>query len=98
MKKILYIVVCMMLFCCVCSDADTAPNPVEQGKHQVALTFSPGEARTRIAVDETSIEDINIYLFPANGDPASVYRPAAFRDKSKFHRTSDNRLVEYKLQ
>lgn len=63
MKKILYIVVCMMLFGCACSDADTELNPVEQAKYQVALTFSPGEALTRIAVDETRIEDINIYLF-----------------------------------
>ena len=70
MKKILYTVVCMMLFFCACSDSDIEPNSAEQAKQQVTLTFSPGEARTRIAVDETRIDDINIYLFPASGGPA----------------------------
>lgn len=67
MKKIIYIIVCMLLFGSACSDSDTEPNPSGQARQQVTLTFSTGEARTRVAVDETRIEDINIYLFPANG-------------------------------
>lgn len=70
MKKIIYIIVCMMLFCCACSDSDTEPNPSWQAKQQVTLTFSSSETRSRVAVDETRIGDINIYLFPANGSPA----------------------------
>ena len=66
MKKIIYIIVCMMLFCSACSDLKDAPNP-GQAKQQVTLTFSTSEARTRVAVDETRIEDINIYLYPVNG-------------------------------
>lgn len=68
MKKILYTAVCMLLFCSACSDSDIKPNPSRQAKRQVTLTFSPGQART--SADETCIEDINLYLFPANGGPA----------------------------
>lgn len=70
MKKIIYVIVCMLLFGSACSDSDIGPNPPEQARQQVTLTFSSSEARTRIAVDETRIGDINLYLFPANGSPA----------------------------
>lgn len=70
MKKILYSLVCMLLFCSACSDSDIEPNPPRQAMQQVTLTFSPGEACTRMAADETRIDDINLYLFPSNGSPA----------------------------
>lgn len=59
-----------MLFCCACSDADTEPNPVTQAQ-QITMTFKCGEmSPTRAATDDTRIDDINLYLFPVNGDPA----------------------------
>ena len=70
MKKILYTAVCMLLFCSACSDSDIEPNPSRQAKRHVTLTFSPGQARTRTAADESRIDDINLYLFPASGDTA----------------------------
>ena len=70
MKKIIYIPICMMLFCCACSDADTEPNPVTQAQ-QITMTFKCGEmSPTRSASSDTRIDDINLYLFPVNGDPA----------------------------
>lgn len=70
MKKILYSIVCMLLFYSACSDSDIEPNPPGQAMQQVTLTFSPGEACTRMAADETRIDDINLYLFPTGGSPA----------------------------
>lgn len=71
MKKLIYTVVCMMLFCCACSDADIELNPATQAKQQLAMTFRCGAmSPTRAATDDTRIDDINLYLFPANGDPA----------------------------
>ena len=70
MKKILYIAVCALLFCSACSDSDIEPNPSRQAKRHITLTFSPGQARTRTAADESRIDDINLYLFPASGSPA----------------------------
>lgn len=72
MKKILYTAVCMLLFCSACSDSDIGPNPSRQAKRHVTLTFSPGQARTRTAADEFRIDDINLYLFPTGGGPASA--------------------------
>ena len=60
----------MLLYCFACSDSDIEPNPSRQVKRQVTLTFSPGQARTRTSADETCIDDINLYLFPASGGPA----------------------------
>mgnify|MGYP002791868938 CR=1 FL=1 len=71
MKKLIYTVVCMMLFCCACSDSDIELNPATQAKQQLAMTFRCGAmSPTRAATDDTRIDDINLYLFPANGDPA----------------------------
>ena len=71
MKKLIYIVVCSILFCCACSDADIELNPATQAKQQLAMTFRCGAmSPTRAATDDTRIDDINLYLFPANGDPA----------------------------
>ena len=39
MKKLIYTVVCMMLFCCACSDADIELNPATQAKQQLAMTI-----------------------------------------------------------
>lgn len=70
MKKIFYIPICMMLFCCACSDADINPNPTTQAQ-QITMTFRCGEmSPTRSASSDTRIDDINLYLFPVNGGPA----------------------------
>lgn len=70
MKKLIYTVVCMMLFCCACSDADIELNPATQAQ-QITMTFRCGEmSPTRSASSDTRIDDINLYLFPVNGGPA----------------------------
>lgn len=71
MKKLIYTVVCSMLFCCACSDADIELNPAKQAKQQLAMTFRCGAmSPTRAATDDTRIDDINLYLFPVNGGQA----------------------------
>ena len=71
MKKLIYTVICMMLFCCACSDADIELNPAKQAKQQLAMTFRCGAmSPTRAATDDTRIDDINLYLFPVNGGQA----------------------------
>lgn len=71
MKKLIYTVVCMMLFCCACSDSDIELNPATQAKQQLAMTFRCGAmSPIRAATDDTRIDDINLYLFPANGGQA----------------------------
>ena len=71
MKKLIYTVICMMLFCCACSDADVELNPAKQAKQQLAMTFRCGAmSPTRAATDDTRIDDINLYLFPVNGGQA----------------------------
>lgn len=72
MKKIIYIIICSMLFCCACSDSDIEPNPVMQAKQQrITMSFRCGEmSLTRAATDDNRIDDINLYLYPANGGPA----------------------------
>lgn len=71
MKKLIYIVVCSILFCCACSDADIELNPATQAKQQLAMTFRCGAmSPTRAATDDTRIDDINLYLFPVNGGQA----------------------------
>ena len=71
MKKLIYTVVCMMLFCCACSDSDIELNPATQAKQQLAMTFRCGAmSPTRAATDDTRIDDINLYLFPVNSGQA----------------------------
>lgn len=72
MKKLIYCVVCMMLFCCACSDSESTLNPITQAKQQrITMTFRCGDmSPTRAATDDSRIDDINLYLFPANGGPA----------------------------
>lgn len=71
MKKLIYTVVCMMLFCCACSDSDIELNPATQAKQQLAMTFRCGAmSPIRAATDDTRIDDINLYLFPVNGGQA----------------------------
>ena len=71
MKKLIYTVICMMLFCCACSDADIELNPAKQAKQQLAMTFRCGAmSPTRAATNDTRIDDINLYLFPVNGGQA----------------------------
>ena len=71
MKKLIYTVICMMLFCCACSDADVELNPAKQAKQQLAMTFRCGAmSPTRAATNDTRIDDINLYLFPVNGGQA----------------------------
>lgn len=68
MKRLIYTLVCSMLFCCACSDADTEPNPTTQAQQQITMTFRCGAmSPTRAAAGETRINDINLYLFPVNG-------------------------------
>lgn len=67
MKKLVYTVVCMIFFCCACSDLGPALNPATQVQ-QITMTFKCGEMfPTRAAAGETRIDDINLYLFPVNG-------------------------------
>ena len=67
MKKLIYTVVCMMLFCCACSDSGPEPNPATQAQ-RITMTFRCGEITpTRTASSDTRIDDINLYLFPVNG-------------------------------
>lgn len=67
MKKLVYTVICMIFFCCACSDLGPALNPATQVQ-QITMTFKCGEMfPTRAAAGETRIDDINLYLFPVNG-------------------------------
>ena len=70
MKKIFYIPICMMLFCCACSDADINPNPTTQAQ-QITLTFRCGEmSPTRSASTDTRIDHNNLNHNPDKPDPA----------------------------
>ena len=67
MKKIIYTVVCSVLFCSACSDSSPEPNPATQAQ-RITMTFQCGEmSPTRTASSDTRIDDINLYLFPVNG-------------------------------
>ena len=67
MKKIIYTVVCSVLFCSACSDSSPEPNPATQVQ-RITMTFRCGEMTpTRTASSDTRIDDINLYLFPVNG-------------------------------
>ena len=67
MKKIIYTVVCSVLFCSACSDSSPEPNPATQAQ-RITMTFRCGEMTpTRTASSDTRIDDINLYLFPVNG-------------------------------
>lgn len=71
MKKILYLVICMMLFCCACSALESGLNPITQAKQRITMTFRCEDmAQTRAEPDDSRIDDINLYMFPANGGPA----------------------------
>lgn len=61
-----------MLFCCACSDSESELNPITQAKQQrITMTFRCGDmSPTRAATDDSRIDDINLYLYPANGGPA----------------------------
>lgn len=39
MKKIVYTMICSMLFCSACSDSDTGPDPSEQAKERIDRSF-----------------------------------------------------------
>lgn len=67
MRKIIF--ASAILFCC-CSQYVT-PDPQPQAGQHLSLTFQCGDmSSTRTATPETRIDNINLYLFPANGDPA----------------------------
>lgn len=67
MKKIIYTVVCSVLFCSACSDSSPEPKPATQVQ-RITMTFRCGEMTpTRTASSDTRIDDINLYLFPVNG-------------------------------
>lgn len=69
MNKIIYIPICMMLFCCACSDLESELNPTTQAQ-QITMTFKCDEMSPRSAPNDTRIDDINLFLFPVNGGPA----------------------------
>lgn len=60
-----------MLFFCACSDWENDLNPITQAQKQIAISFRCGEmSPTRAATADSRIDDINLCLFPVNGDPA----------------------------
>lgn len=69
--SIIYILLGTLFFAGACSDEKHACTPAVHGIRRVTFTFScdalPG---TRAVADESRIEDINLYLFPANGGSA----------------------------
>lgn len=72
MKKLIYCLICGLLFCCACSDSDTGlDNPMQANPQKISLSFRcENMSPTRTMTDEKRIDDINLYLFPVNGDPA----------------------------
>ena len=70
MKTLIHIFLGMLLFAGACSDkVYVCTTPVPEPQH-VTFSFScDSPSGTRAAVDETRIDDINLYLFPADGAP-----------------------------
>lgn len=70
MKTLIHMFLGMLLFAGACSDkAYVYTPPVHELRH-VTISFSCGAlADTRAAADETRLDDINLYLFPADGAP-----------------------------
>ena len=71
MKTLIHILLGTLLFAGSCSDEMPVCTPAVHGPRHVTFTFScdalPG---TRAVADESRVEDINLYLFPANDAPA----------------------------
>lgn len=71
MKTLILILLGTLLFAGSCSDEMPVCTPAVHGPRHVTFTFScdalPG---TRAVADESRVEDINLYLFPANEAPA----------------------------
>ena len=71
MKTLIHILWGTLLFAGSCSDEMPVCTPAVHGPRHVTFTFScdalPG---TRAVADESRVEDINLYLFPANDAPA----------------------------
>ena len=71
MKTLIHILLGTLLFAGSCSDEMPVCTPAVHGPRHVTFTFScdalPG---TQAVADESRVEDINLYLFPANDAPA----------------------------
>ena len=67
MKTLIHILLGTLLFAGSCSDEMPVCTPAVHGPRHVTFTFScdalPG---TRAVADESRVEDINLYLYPAN--------------------------------
>ncbi len=78
MKTYIHIFLGMLLFTGACSDKVYVCTPPVHELRHVTFSFScDALSDTRAAADETRIDDINLYLFPANGAPARHVYAAA---------------------
>lgn len=75
MKTYIHIFLGMLLFTGACSDEKPACIPIVHGTQHVTFTFScDALSGTRAVADETRLDDINLYLFPADGaSPRHMY-------------------------
>lgn len=75
MKTYIHIFLGMLLFTGACSDKKPACTPAVHGTQHVTFTFScDALSGTRAVADETRLDDINLYLFPADGaSPRHMY-------------------------
>ena len=75
MKTYIHIFLGMLLFTGACSDEKPACTPAVHGTQHVTFTFScDALSGTRAVADETRLDDINLYLFPADGaSPRHMY-------------------------
>ena len=73
--SIIHILWGTLFFTGACSDEKPACTPIVHGTQHVTFTFSCGAlSGTRAVADETRVDDINLYLFPADGaSPRHMY-------------------------
>ena len=69
MKNYIYIFICLALAACAKNEEISQPRQDRTIRLTVQFECQSMDA-TRAHADETRIDDINLYLFPANGDPA----------------------------
>lgn len=73
MKTIIYIILCSLSLVCSCTKNEDMEPSAEAGNQRVTVFFDCEDmGMTRTA--ETRIDDINMFLYPANGDkPRHIY-------------------------
>ena len=73
--SIIHILWGTLFFTGACSDEKPACTPIVHGTQHVTFTFScDALSGTRAVADETRLDDINLYLFPADGaSPRHMY-------------------------